>query len=38
MSGKVYLVGGLGLGAVIGSNAVLPGTPRMFGADVSVKF
>ena len=35
---KEYEVGGFPLGAVTGSNATLPGTPRMFGADLNIKF
>ena len=35
---KEYEVGGFPLGAVTGSNATLPGTPRMFGIELSVKF
>jgi iron complex outermembrane receptor protein len=35
---KEYLTGGLGLGAVIGSNATVPGTPRMYGLDLRVTF
>jgi len=38
VTGKEYYTGGLGLGAVIGVNSTLPGLPRIFGADVSVKF
>jgi iron complex outermembrane recepter protein len=33
-----YNVGGFPLGAVTGSNAVLPGTPRMFGVELNIKF
>ncbi|MFW2830981.1 TonB-dependent receptor [Sphingomonas sp. ID0503] len=33
-----YWVGGFPLGAVTGSNGRLPGTPRMYGVEVSVKF
>lgn len=33
-----YWVGGFPLGAVTGSNGRLPGTPRMYGAELSVKF
>lgn len=35
---KEYNVGGFPLGAVTGSNAVLPGTPRMFGVELNVRF
>ncbi len=35
---KEYLVGGLGLGAVIGVNSTVPGTPRMYGLDLRVTF
>jgi len=35
---KEYEVGGFPLGAVTGSNATLPGTPRMFGVELNVKF
>jgi iron complex outermembrane receptor protein len=35
---REYEVGGLGLGAVVGTDAVILGTPRMFGAEVGVKF
>lgn len=30
-------VGGFPLGAVTGSNSALPGTPRMYGIEASVK-
>jgi iron complex outermembrane receptor protein len=33
-----YAVGGFPLGAVTGSNGTLPGTPRMFGIEASVRF
>lgn len=35
---KKYFAGGLGLGAVVGTNGTLTGTPRMYGAEVSFKF
>jgi iron complex outermembrane receptor protein len=35
---KEYEVGGFPLGAVTGSNATLPGTPRMFGLELGMKF
>ena len=35
---KEYEVGGFPLGAVTGSNATLPGTPRMFGFELGMKF
>jgi len=35
---KDYEVGGFPLGAVTGSNATLPGTPRMFGLELGMKF
>jgi iron complex outermembrane receptor protein len=38
LTDKDYNVGGFPLGAVTGSNAVLPGTPRMFGLELSYKF
>jgi iron complex outermembrane receptor protein len=38
LTDKEYEVGGFPLGAVTGSNATLPGTPRMFGLELSVKF
>jgi len=38
LTDKDYNVGGFPLGAVTGSNAVLPGTPRMFGLELSIKF
>lgn len=33
-----YWVGGFPLGAVTGSNGRLPGTPRMYGVELSAKF
>lgn len=38
LTDKKYNVGGFGLGAVVGINAVLPGLPRMYGLEASVKF
>jgi iron complex outermembrane receptor protein len=38
LTDKEYEVGGFPLGAVTGSNATLPGTPRMFGLELGVKF
>ena len=38
LADKQYEVGGFPLGAVTGSNATLPGTPRMFGVELGVKF
>jgi iron complex outermembrane receptor protein len=38
LTNKEYEVGGLGLGAVVGTDAVILGTPRMFGVEVGVKF
>jgi iron complex outermembrane recepter protein len=35
---KKYNTGGFPLGAVTGSNSVLPGTPRMFGVELSTRF
>ncbi|WP_336969752.1 TonB-dependent receptor [Sphingobium aromaticiconvertens] len=35
---KKYYAGGLGLGAVVGTNGTLTGMPRMYGAEVSFKF
>ena len=33
-----YYTGGIALGQVTGSNATIPGAPRMFGFEVSTKF
>lgn len=33
-----YYVGGFGLGAVIGINSALPGTPRLYGLEIRAKF
>jgi len=38
LTDKKYYVGGFPLGAVTGSNGTLPGTPRTYGVEVSVKF
>lgn len=38
LTNKEYLVGGIGLGAVIGVNSTLPGTPRMYGVEASTTF
>ncbi len=38
LTDKEYEVGGFPLGAVTGSNATLPGTPRMFGVELGMKF
>jgi iron complex outermembrane recepter protein len=38
LTGKKYEVGGLDLGAVIGTSARLPGTPRTFGLQGTYKF
>lgn len=38
MFDKHYETGGLGLGAVVGTDAVILGEPRMWGVVVSVKF
>ena len=35
---KQYEVGGLGLGAVVGADSVILGTPRMAAVEVGVKF
>lgn len=35
---KTYYTGGLALGSVLGLNTAIPGRPRMYGAEVSVKF
>ena len=35
---KTYYTGGLALGSVLGLNTAIPGRPRMFGGEVSVKF
>jgi iron complex outermembrane recepter protein len=38
LTGKKYEVGGFPLGAVIGGNSTLPGTPRFYGIEVGIKF
>ncbi len=38
LTDKKYHVGGFPLGAVTGSNGTLPGTPRTYGIEMSVKF
>jgi iron complex outermembrane recepter protein len=38
LANRDYEVGGLGLGAVVGTDAVVLGTPRMFGVEAGVKF
>ena len=38
LADRQYLVGGFALGAAVGLNSTLPGVPRTYGADVSVKF
>ena len=38
LTGKKYEVGGFPLGAVVGANSTLPGTPRMYGLELGVKF
>lgn len=38
LTNEKYLVGGFPLGAVTGQNSVLPGTPRMYGVEVGIKF
>ncbi|HEY2399528.1 MAG TPA: TonB-dependent receptor [Steroidobacteraceae bacterium] len=35
---KEYNTGGFPLGAVTGSNSVLPGTPRMYGIELATRF
>jgi len=35
---KHYYAGGLGVGAVIGVNGTLTGTPRTYGFELSVNF
>ena len=35
---KTYYTGGLALGSVLGLNTAIPGRPRMFGGELSVKF
>lgn len=38
LANEEYEVGGLGLGAVIGTTATLPGTPRFYGFEISAEF
>lgn len=38
LTDKKYYAGGLGLGAVIGVNGTLTGTPRTYGLELSAKF
>jgi iron complex outermembrane recepter protein len=38
MMNKQYEVGGLGLGAVVGTDSVILGTPRMAALEVGLKF
>jgi iron complex outermembrane receptor protein len=38
MLNKQYVVGGLGLGAVVGIDSVIPGTPRMAALEVGLTF
>lgn len=38
LTDKKYNVGGIALSAVTGSNAVLPGAPRMYGFEMAIKF
>jgi iron complex outermembrane recepter protein len=38
LTDKEYNAGGIALSAVTGSNAVLPGAPRMYGLEVGIKF
>lgn len=38
LTDEEYNVGGFPLGAVIGANNVLPGTPRMYGVELNVDF
>lgn len=38
MLNKEYAVGGIGLSAVVGTDAVMLGMPRMFGVEFGVKF
>jgi iron complex outermembrane receptor protein len=38
ISDEEYAVGGFALSSVTGSNAILPGTPRMFGVEFDMKF
>jgi iron complex outermembrane recepter protein len=38
LTNKEYEVGGFPLGAVIGGNSTLPGTPRMYGIELGIQF
>jgi iron complex outermembrane recepter protein len=38
LTGTKYEVGGFPLGAVVGANSTLPGTPRTYGLEVGIKF
>jgi iron complex outermembrane receptor protein len=38
LANKQYETGGLGLGAVVGTDAVILGLPRMYGLEVGVRF
>jgi len=38
MLNKQYEVGGVGLGATVGLDTVILGTPRMAGLEVGLKF
>jgi iron complex outermembrane recepter protein len=38
LTNKEYEVGGFPLGAVVGGNSTLPGTPRMYGLELGIVF
>jgi iron complex outermembrane receptor protein len=38
VTNKKYEVGGFPLGAVVGANSTLPGTPRMYGLELGIEF
>jgi iron complex outermembrane recepter protein len=38
MLSKQFEVGGIGLGAAVGADSVILGTPRMVGLEVGIKF
>jgi iron complex outermembrane recepter protein len=38
LTNKEYEAGGFPLGAVIGGNSTLPGTPRMYGLELGIEF
>ena len=38
LTNKQYYTGGISLSSVTGENAALPGAPRMYGVELSVKF